>query len=240
MLHFPNYMLSQELNNHAGSLIEKGCYDEAISHLAKAMKLTRDCVCASTDDEESTSSCCRCEDCSLEACVQYSTERAAERNVVEEEQTLTGYLHRQPIMIQPSCLQFGHSLGPILPLMLTFNFGLAHHFKAMKETKDLEARRKNMTKACKLYKLSYRVHEQQLDCEEESVWFVMMVANNLGKVHQTLNNDKEHAECMETLMSTIMFFIDCHEPLVDTLDFEGFVGNASHLLMLPCVCAEAA
>jgi hypothetical protein len=231
-------MLSQELNNHAASLIEKGCYDEAISSLATAMRLSRDCDC---EVSSTTSCCCRCKSCSLEACIQYSTEEASERSInIEEEQQRKGYIHRQPIMIPPSCLQFGHSLGPTLPLMLTFNLALAHHFKALDEKDDLDARHKSMLKACKLYERSYRVHEQQLECEEdESVWFVMMVANNLGDVHQTLNNHKQYAECMETLMSTIMFFIDCHEPLVNPCDFEGFVSNASHLL-LPCVCAVAA
>jgi hypothetical protein len=249
---YPPHLLAQKLNNRAAFCIETGRYDRAISNLVKALKVSEQVDNVST---------CTCKHCSLDGCMSFSQkvtgfERRHSRSTRTRSGSSTpsevvevddGYIHRQPIHVTPHAMQEGHSMGLTLPLIITFNLALAHHLSAIEgctpHTK-LMVDRKKLKKVLQLYELAYRWQMEEEDEQFDCIRFTMIISNNLGEIHRAVNNRSKHVKCLQHLLSTMMFLVDCQhissmQTDDDSLELDGFLRNTSQLILLG-ECAAAA
>ena len=90
-----------------------------------------------------------------------------------------------------------------------------------------------------LYELAYQLHLDDTQSQQApSLRFSMIVSNNLGQIHDISNDTSKHTLCMQHLLSTIMYLVDCQIPS-DWDELDGFFGNVSKLI-LEKKCASAA
>jgi hypothetical protein len=161
--------------------------------------------------------------------------RSQEETSLSEDFECGGYIYRKPIHVSPHSMQEGHSMGVTLSLIVIFNLALAHHLVAVQNNMC----RRRLQKALQLYELAYQLqleekHEQQVN----SLRFTMIIANNLGEIHRTVNNRSKHMMCLQHLLSTIMYLVDCQIP-AESIELDGFFRNTSQLI-LQKRCASAA
>lgn len=173
--------------------------------------------------------------------------------ISEDEGERPGFICRRTIRVSPQSMQEGHPMGASLSLIIIFNLALAYHLSALQKTKSIIAGagatingnsirlRRDLSKAMQLYELAYQLqleddHQQgsQMNC----LRFTMMVSNNLGQIHLSVKNHAKHAICMQHLLSTMMYLVDCQVP-VDSVELDGFFRNTSKLI-LQDKCAGAA
>ncbi len=243
---YPQQLLAQNLNNRAAHCIEIGQYDVAVNNLVKALKLVgqprRDHgdEISSTDVENYT---CPCQYCSLDYCMTHSQQTARQSQSISNDYDCKsdstyggGYVYRQPIRVAPQTMDHGHSMILVLPLILTFNLALAHHLNAI-DNQCID--RSKLQRVLRLYELAYRWQIEEEDIQTESLRFTMVIANNLGEIHRLVSNHEKHQKCLEHLLSTLMFMVDCHEMESNVMDMDGFLRNTAEL-MLHSRCAGAA
>jgi tetratricopeptide (TPR) repeat protein len=232
---YPPHLLAQKLNNRAAVCIEVGDYEQAVSQLIKAFKIS--------EQLDNTTSC-QCQRCSLDACMTYSQEISQHRDPGSNEYYTSlpiddskqdRFIYRQPIHVTPESIQDCHSGGLTLLLILTFNLALAHHLSANEES---QLNRPKLQKVLKLYEIAYRWQMEQDNEQVDSVRFSMIISNNLGETHRAANNQHKHVLCLQHLLSTMMFMVDCHQK-VEPFEFDGFIRNTSQLI-LNGHCAGAA
>ena len=125
----------------------------------------------------------------------------------------------------------GHSPGITLSLVIILNLAMAHHLSAIEHGYC----RKGLQKALHLYELA---HELQLVEEIYSPRGTMIIANNVGEIHQAVKNHAKHTMCLQHLLSTMMYMIDCRIP-TSSVELEGFFRNTTQLI-LHNNCASAA
>lgn len=147
-----------------------------------------------------------------------------------------GYVYKQPIRVSPQTMEEGHSMGVVLPLILTFNLALAHHLDAI-ECDEID--RSKLQRVLRLYELAYRWQVEEQDVQSESLRFTMVIANNLGEIHRVVSNHEKHQKCLEHLLSTLMFLVDCRDVDGNVMDMDGFLRNTAELI-LHGRCAGAA
>lgn len=234
-------LVAQKLNNRAAHSIECGHYPLAISSLIKALQLS---------EQTTHQRGCSCKDCSLESCLAFSQTATCRRVMTRKQRQYLsaddseGYIYRQPIRVKPESTQKGHSMGPALPLIITFNLGLAHHLSAIEEECSGEMSRKKLQKVLQLYELAHRFQMEEEDEQVNCVLFTMIISNNLGEIHRVVQNHTKHVLCLEHLLSTMMFMVDCkHSSTMDDesdlLELDGFFRNTSQL-SFHARCAGAA
>lgn len=239
----PPMLLAKKLNNRAVFCIQAGHYNRAVNNLVKALKLTEQ----RADDEIG----CTCRHCSLEACVSYSQKRGqifddlstaskfnSDKSLNQDESSSSGYVHRQPILITSQAIQEDHTMGLTLPLIITFNLALVHHLSAISE--EVLNRRK-LGKVLQLYELAYRWQmESEEDEQVECIRFTLIISNNLGEIHRVVSNRIKYERCLQHVLSTLMFMVDCR--IIDSesrLDMDGFLRNTSQIILQER-CAAAA
>eukprot|EP00980_Cylindrotheca_fusiformis_P000775 scaffold184_cov125-Cylindrotheca_fusiformis.AAC.10 len=228
--------LAQQLNKRGAYCIETGRYDRAISNLVKAMEVCKENRIAS----------CTCQKCTLESCIEYShgmiekdTKSDMEENPFSllqhfgnREEDDDGYLYRVPILTRPDVS--GHSMGDVLPQIITFNLALAHQLKAIAENQD------NYQVVVKLYQLIYR--NQMREKTRASFFFALVAANNLADIHRRLQNTKKQEHCLKFVLSAVMLLgyeASCHSRDYCKIELEGFIRNATALILAP-TCAPVA
>jgi hypothetical protein len=236
---YSTQQLAQRLSNRAAFFIETGRSGEAIPMLAKALKLV---------EQEPSHNACSCKHCSLEECLIFSQQvqqfgRRATLNQSslsscdeEQQQLAGGYIHRQPILVTQQSMQPGHSLGMALRVILTFNLALACHLKTIQKTIN----RTELQKVLRLYELAYtcQIKEQERDEQVCSVRFTIIILNNLGEIHRIAGSRNRYMMCLQQLLSTMMFIVDCRENEEDSIELEGFFRNTSQLILQEnCACA---
>jgi hypothetical protein len=238
---YPPLLLAKKLNNRAAFCIQAGHYDRAVSNLVKALKVTEH-----IDNSDST---CTCKHCDLQACMTFSQScdstsddsvaskhSTRSQSLISDESSEEGYIHRQPIRVTPQAMQEGHSMGLALPLIITFNLALAHHLSAIEE-KQLD--RTKLAKVLQLYELAYRWQMEEDDAEVDCIRFTMIISNNLGEIHRAVNNRSKYFKCLQHLLSTMMFMVDCQQDDDSSLELDGFLHNTSQLFSRG-KCAAAA
>ena len=167
--------------------------------------------------------------------------RSAERRTTTDDQPLgeeqAGYIYDKPIQVPPHVTHEGHFMGFTLQIIITFNLALAYHKKAMNEN-DGKTQRNLFRKTLQLYELSY---EWKMREAVPSLRFVIAVANNIGEVHRVAGNYSKYIMCLQHVLSTIVFMVDCaqDENEYEPMELEGFVRNTSRLI-LSGQCASAA
>lgn len=240
---YPQQLLAQKLNNRAAHCIEIGQFDVAVNSLVKALKISQE----PRDDLTSTgteSYTCPCQYCSLDYCMTHSQQIPcqATQSITNDLDCKSdsvsggGYIYRRPIRVAPQSIEEGHSMAVVLPLILTFNLALAHHLNAI-ESQCVD--RSKLQRVLKLYELAYRWQIEEEDVQAESLRFTMVIANNLGEIHRLVSNREKHQKCLEHLLSTLMFMVDCHEIESNVMDMDGFLRNTAELI-LNSRCAGAA
>lgn len=221
-------VLAMRLNNRGAQHIDAGRYGSAISTLVKALKVS---------EKVTITEACGCEHCSLDSCMKQRTSQPPCQlpretiSTVCPQQPESVYVYERPICISQKSMEEEHCPGVILSLIIIFNLALAHHLSAIQNN----ACPKLLQKALHLYELAYQLQREEND--NGSLRFTMIVANNLGQIHRAVNNESKHQQCLEHLLSTMMYLVDSRvkgEP-----EFDGFLRNASQLIFKG-KCAGAA
>mmetsp|Transcript_10993 Transcript_10993/g.25994 ORF Transcript_10993/g.25994 Transcript_10993/m.25994 type:complete len:331 (-) Transcript_10993:231-1223(-) len=187
----------------------------------------------------------------------------AESPIVDERGV--GFVFDRPFLVNPHSIEEGHFMGITLSLIILFNLSLAHHLKAVSsvtvksKSKMLESlSHSNMhvlQQALQLYELAYQLHTDcvrklqiqsadSVQSEEHnrnigSLRFTMIISNNLGEIHRVVGNFAKHKMCLEHLLSSIMYMVDCNVEVMDSAEMDGFYHNVSPI-MLNGYCAKAA
>jgi len=191
---------------------------------------------------------CNCEHCSLESCIEYSHSLVQNQTSVDEEdscdfvhhffqrddssQDEDGYLYQIPILTKPESA--GHSMGSVMPKILTFNLALAHHLKALEENQN------KFKVAVRLYQLVYQTELKEKS--KASFFFALVAANNLADVHRRLQNPKKQQQCLQFVLSAIMLMgydTTSRNREYCKVELEGFVRNATSLILTPSCAAVA-
>jgi hypothetical protein len=116
-----------------------------------------------------------------------------------------------------------------LPLIIIFNTALAHHLSAMEEE---QLNRKKLSKVLQLYELAFRWQMEEEDDEQvDCICFTMIISNNLGEIHRAVNDRSKHVRCLQHLLSTVMFIVDCQQNDDYSLELDGFLRNTSQLFL---------
>ena len=124
---------------------------------------------------------------------------------------------------------------------------LAHHLSALDTPKESDiAFRRGLAKALQLYQVAYelQVEVTQRQSSNISPRFIMIMANNLSQIHDSVNNQAKSNMCLDLLLSTMVLWLDSPEALQlsdgdekETID--GFFRNATRII-LEKKCASAA
>jgi hypothetical protein len=230
---------AQALNEEGAFCIEVGNYEAAIATLSRAFHTAEECV----DAENNMSSCSPLTYCSLEDCMAYSEHYYSYHSFKKQHQPVSsascdeGFIYRNPIRVIPDASEHGHRMGMTLPMIVIFNLALAQHLKAIQEKETTKHRLQNVMQ---LYEMAYRWQLEEHGASLlASLRFTMVISNNLGEIHRAVNNHTKHEMCLQHLLSTMMFAVDSLHENDHSLDLDGFLRNASRLI-LQAHCAGAA
>jgi hypothetical protein len=91
-------------------------------------------------------------------------------------------------------------------LICIFNLALANHAQAIR-TPDKGAAFRLFEKASRLYELSYTLWLQQGDLNDE-IFIVLAILNNLGMIHKHCQRTVQGRQCLELLLSVLIFLKD--------------------------------
>jgi hypothetical protein len=235
-------LLARGMNDQGARLLGTGRYEEAIDMFVHALALW---------EQVADDGTCQCIQCSLEECIiatlpntspfqQCSSQHAllkgslcqsVDKSLSCDTESEDRFIYKRPIFASPSFSQLGHSPGITLSLVIILNLAMAHHLCGIKH----DYSRHQLQKALQLYELA---HQVQLQEEIYSPRATMIIANNVGEIHRAVQNHNKHVLCLQHLLSTMMYMIDCRIP-VRSAELEGFFRNTSQLI-LHNNCASAA
>ena len=224
--------------------MEKGKYDEAIVSLIKALEMW-ECVENKQQEQESTN--CTIDECILQG-AQHQLHTVKRRRSsftkleVSEVQCFDesddtnkeGFIYSQPIRIpaqHASCVG-GHTLS----LILILNVAMAHHQSALQKKRSGNHHRRLLEKALKLYELAHEILMESRICSPQAT---IIISNNVGEIHRSVNNEEKHRMCLKHLLSTMMFMVDNNVSIQNSKEWDGFLRNTSQLI-LQQNCAGAA
>ena len=171
------------------------------------------------------------------------------------------YVFTRPIRVP----RRGQQVGSVLFLAILFNLALAHHLKATSlmnvrrsNPSDSMTRANSVQKALMLYRLildywsKLRMREGQNSTDFSSIRFRMILHNNLGQIYNWTDNPIKEEECLQDLLSSVMFVTDqVHQHSGSSgagtpcsgigfkRDLEGFLTNTEALTAVER-CAQAA
>ena len=176
--------------------------------------------------------------------------------------TSSVYFHRRPIKV-PHCNQMPNRAS--LTLILLFNLALSCHLAAERRHHVVDVggddEKKNMArkqrlqykKALQLYEVAYQFQRSHLQDGTSCLLLTMIMVNNLALCHQALGHSAQHQQCLEHLLSAVMFvtttatagyeyiFQDQEEQADRTqLLLQDFLRNVSQLVLGSNCCAQAA
>lgn len=183
-----------EKNNAAVAMMKSGDYDNAISSFVSALKKNQ--LHQGRPNQATHKRCLEPLHTSLDKCIVQSQGRVS---FPEEQENNEHYMHRQGIFI-PFNLD-----SKCIPSVLIFNLALAHQLS----TKDSDKRLDCLKKAKKLYELAYNCQGTHEATElDSSMLFIMATVNNLGLIHNELNDHETSRKCFDHLLSVAMFLVD--------------------------------
>jgi len=147
-------------------------------------------------------------------------------------------IYRDPIMVKGD-----HFVAPLdihvceeLSYVAIYNLALAHHLKSVELATDpskQSLRRVYLHKALSLYEHSHQILMKQTINVGVPVIHSMALVSNLCQIHHVLGDHGKAEMCMQYLLSTIMYVIDCGK--VDTLgnSMDGFFN-----MILPLISGD--
>ena len=181
--------------------------------------------------------------------------------------TSSVYFHRRPIKV-PQCNQMPNQAS--LTLILLFNLALSCHLAAERrhhhvdvdvgvdddDKKNIHMTRKQRLqykKALQLYEVAYQFQRSHLQNGTSCLLLTMILVNNLALCHQALGHSSQHQQCLEHLLSAVMFvtttatagyeyILQDQEEQADRtqLLLQHFLRNTSQLVLGSNCCAQAA
>jgi len=125
-------------------------------------------------------------------------------------------IYRDPIMVKGN-----HFIAPLdlriceeLSYVALYNLSLAHHLRAVELAADLSKQklpRAYLYKALSLYEHSHQLLMQQTGNINIGVPVVhsMALVSNISQIHHAFGDHGKAEMCMQHLLSTIMYVIDC-------------------------------
>jgi hypothetical protein len=125
-----------------------------------------------------------------------------------------------------------------LIVVLLFNMALSHHLTALDLEYDHAKRPFLLKGAEKLYKLGYSMQVGQTKVQL-SLTYTIATVNNLAQISEELNNTPQSKRLFKHLLISLMIIID--SGATDEIDdMDGFMENASKLILRDCSFAAAA
>ena len=224
-------------NNRAVHLLKKGSYDESVATLAGALQTIRTIMCGGEipavppppqqmpkdQDDSSSRYLLHCDFVSDTASSFLSTP-AGSNSCESDTSSTTRCIFIDPISVLSTNFT---SLANVyvceqLSYVLLYNLALAHHLRAITE-QDLPMRTLRLEKALALYEHAHSVlinstsssvsrrEEGEEGVLQVSLVHTMAIASNLAHVHSQLGNEAQSRLCLEHLLSTILYIVDCGE-----------------------------
>ena len=235
-----------KLNNQAISLIAIGEYSPAIAMLTKALHLSQQGL-TSSDPHPSLMS--ESFNLILDECMCHGgiREDDSKGNAVCDKELQ--FLYAKPIQMPTDLCEFHYTASVTASVIVIFNLALTHQLCAIECTtnpknrwEDSASRRSSnkmalsyFRKAANLYELAHRLQEEEE--LQSTTFFVMAILNNMGLIHQVLNQTSVADQFFQDLLSTLMYVIDgqyysCpkEEVWLGSSDVDGFLRNTMHLV----------
>jgi hypothetical protein len=145
------------------------------------------------------------------------------------------FVYRHPIFItsESDCEN-----EAVLIVILVFNMALSFHLTAM-DLDDDDAKRPLILKGAeRLYKLGYSMQVEESNVEL-SLTYSMAIVNNWAQVSKELNKELQSERLFKNVVRFLMVIID--SGATDEIDeMDGFMGNASKMILRDCSFAAAA
>jgi tetratricopeptide (TPR) repeat protein len=208
-----------DLNNKAVELIDVGHYEQAISSLRKALQSSKQIISEAADTKSPFQM-------TLDQCMAQSP------YVCQDEKEQQLFIYKRPIYIHgQKTMAFNYKASVLTSVVVLFNLSLAYQLSG---TKDGNAR--HLKKAAKLYELAFTMTREE--DFESMILFSLACINNVALVYRELKEMSSSLKCFESLLSTLMFLVDCGEQNVHKLD--GFFRNTFHLLVSKTSAAAVA
>jgi tetratricopeptide (TPR) repeat protein len=227
-------------NNEGVSLIESSLYDEAIIEFSKGLTLVKQ-VLALQGDAEAVEAATDSMDTSDEPASHspsYHFRKMRDPKVDNEcegQEEILGnepFVFRAPIYI-PSHATDYTSFAVEFSYMLLYNLALTHHLSALSGNNT----KKRLRKALSLYELAYTIH--MTENIQLTVLQTMAIANNLGQIHTALEDEEKSLQCLQHLLSSIMFLTDCGDrDAIEQMD--GFITSVMPLILVGSSAPAAA
>jgi hypothetical protein len=207
-------------NNSAVSLMESGDCRGAIAALSDALKTSRQIMYQVNENPNPVM-------ITLDQCMSQTRTSKKCAKVANGQ-----YMYRQAVRIP---LEIESSYRPIVMVssMIIFNLALAHQLAATLSNGPKD--RAILLRAAKLYEHGFNL--QQSESFGSNILFTLATVNNLGLIHQQLNDDANASKCFHHLLSSLCYLVDCGETL--EYEFDCFFRNASSVLSNPCPAAAA-
>lgn len=155
------------------------------------------------------------------------SEEQSNSSAIYPQHQLQVSIFRDPIMVRGD-----HFSAPLdiqvceeLSYVAIYNLALSHHLKSVEialDSSNMRLRRVYLHKALSLYEHSHQILMKQTINVGVPVIHSMALVSNLSQIHHALGDHNKAEMCMQYLLSTMMYVIDCGK--VDTLgnSIEGF------------------
>ena len=209
-----HHRYAQRLNNGAAHCINIRQYDQAITFLAKALKLSE---IQQTDEEQllliTTAECHSHKCCSIDSSIVFSEYDSINDSGISDGRG--NFIYRQPICVTSRTMYQFHDMGSTLSLIITFNLAIAHHLKAIaSSSSDKGSDAKIVDNALRFYELANEYHQRLQPHNRRSLRLDMIVYNNLSNIYryhkqgQQQQHEERYQQCLERLHSTIILAVD--------------------------------
>jgi hypothetical protein len=234
------------LNNIAVYMMEAGSFKSAINNLYHSLKPFRD-VSSSSEQQENETVRQRRSNLSIH---QYminssSLERGTTSTSmdVDDDEEQQHFLYNHGIRIPGTIMDINYQECTLISCIVVFNLALAHHLYAEQVDKR-SGTHQELLKAKELYEISLKMHRDistihgldNEDCDDDDILFLLAIFNNLGLVHQQLQNNEKSGQCFEYVLSTLMCLADAgHNMKI----LDGFFINASTVISKPTAARAA-
>jgi tetratricopeptide (TPR) repeat protein len=230
------------LNNEGVSQLEAANYGAAATSFSRALFTVKQALASghfeeaaskpleSEADTEAASPTCQFRKLHGNECGMETDEVELKEPIYDQK----GFVFEESIFLLPKEVDTAdYAFFVKLSFVHLYNLALSHHLCALQAT-DPEP---FLRKALALYELAYTIHVSE-DIEI-TILQSMAIVNNIGHLHQQLNNIDKSRECFEHLLSTLMFVKDtsCGE---QDHQLDGFLSNVLLLMLNNCTPAPAA
>jgi tetratricopeptide (TPR) repeat protein len=260
-----SFALGQSIshNNHGAAMLERGDYATALSSLRIALLHSKEAInCLREEEEEeslsdSSSNRHSLNDLMPRDCPPWLSEHGDDCGACKS------FIYRNAMTIphssilKPAADDKSSTLSSThLSICIVYNLALTHHRAALEEYNKQDfltgmttgetpsavaAGGLLLRKAAKFYQSTFALLQRD-ECQLGSEFFTLVVLNNLGHVHQALNEMENAGHCFRHLLSTLMYIVDGGESCSEVIGsdyFECFIHSTSHLMVSNCSASAA-